>query len=616
MSLTLCYYCLSLLTSPMFSYLQYRRIGQAVERQVRRDTEKAKALSHHTRGHAVHPHRPDEAGEERQSQISLEKDESPRGQSPAAEAKESSGEDEDSHPIQDVNDMSRIATHRTHYSERTALGYSITGVDAHMRATNDSEDGHVFVVDWEGPQDPFKPHNWTHGLRIWATVVVSLVAFAGTAASSIDSAALPQYSAYWGVSDVAGSLATAMYLIGFAVGSQFAGPFSETLGRNIIYIVTMLIYMGFLVGCGAAPSFGAHITFRFLAGMFGSTPLTVAGGTIADLWNPLEKTYAFPLYAFIGFSGPLFGPVIGSYIGPSGLSWRWCEWLMLVAAGIVLTIIILGQPETYAPLLLSWKAEHFRRVTGDDRFRSLLEVRKTSLWTRLKIALWRPFVMIWTEPIILLMSLYLTIVYIVLFTFFVGFTFIFEEVYGISQGLTNIIWVAVFIGFFPLGLTLPIIYKWTVKDIQKQEADGKLNPPPIPETRLWFAMLGGAFALPISLFWMGWTDYSSISIWSPIIAAALFGYGVISIFISAYMYIIDSYAVYAASALSFVTLSRYLAAGGMTVVGIPFYKNLDTHYTLTILGAISALMAPVPFFFYYYGARIRVKSSYAVHKQG
>lgn len=63
--------------------------------------------------------------------------------------------------------------------------------------------------------------------------------------------------------------------------------------------------MCFLLGCALAPNFGAHITFRFLAGLFGSTPLTVAGGTIADLWNPLEKTYGFPLYAFVGFSGPL-----------------------------------------------------------------------------------------------------------------------------------------------------------------------------------------------------------------------------------------------------------------------------------------------------------------------
>lgn len=493
----------------MFSYLQYRRIGQAVQRQIDRDQEKARALSSYTQQYGLRSDVSKESDDK-----PLEQAETPTNGSPSLENEIVQAEDEDSYPIEEhANELAKIPTHRTHYSERTALGYSMTGIDARMRATNESEVGHVFVVDWEGPDDPMKPGNFSHGLRLWATVVVSFVAVAGTAASSIDAAVLPQYAEYWGVSEVAGSLATAMYLIGFAVGSQFAGPFSETFGRNIIYIVTMSIYMCFLVGCGAAPNFGAHITFRFLAGMFGSTPLTVAGGTIADLWNALEKTYAFPLYAFIGFSGPLFGPVIGSYIGPSSLSWRWCEWLMLILGGVVLGIIIIGQPETYAPLLLSWKAHHLRKITGDDRYRSPLEVRKTSLWARLKIAVWRPFVMIWTEPIILLMALYLTILYIVLFTFFVGFEFIFTDVYGISQGLTNLIWLAVFVGFFPLGITLLVVYKWTVKDIKKQEIElGLINPAPIPETRLWFAMLGGAFAVPVSLFWMGWTDYVSIKV--------------------------------------------------------------------------------------------------------
>ncbi|GAB7348615.1 hypothetical protein MBLNU459_g6992t1 [Dothideomycetes sp. NU459] len=447
-------------------------------------------------------------------------------------------------------------------------------------------------------------------------MVVALVAAAGTAASSIDAAVLPQYSEYWHVSEVAGTLATALYLIGFAVGSQFAGPFSETLGRNIIYIVTMFIYMLFLMACALAPTFGGHITLRFLAGFFGSTPLTVGGGTIADLWNPLEKTFGFPIYAFVGFSGPLFGPVIGSYIGPSGLSWRWCEWLMLILGGIVTVIIVLVQPETYAPLLLSWKAKHFREQTGDDRYRSPLEVRRTSFATRLKIALYRPFVMIWTEPIILLMALYLTILYIVLFTFFVGFEFIFTDVYDIGQGITNIIWLAVFVGFWPLWLVLPVIYSWTVKDMQQQsKITGEPATAPRPETRLWFAMLGGAFSLPISLLWLGWSDNPAVSIWSPIVASGLFGYGTITIFISAYMYIIDSYSIYAASALSFVTVTRYMAAGGMTIVGVPFYKNLNPHWTLTVLGCISALMTPVPFIFYYYGARIRTRSGYAVSKE-
>lgn len=82
-------------------------------------------------------------------------------------------------------------------------------------------------------------------------------------------------------------------------------------------------------------------------------------------------------------------------------------------------------------------------------------------------------------------------------------------------------------------------------------------------------MLGGSIAIPVSLFWMGWTSDGNISIWSPLAASVMFGYGILCVFISSYQYIIDSYEVYSASALASVTLIRYLTAGGMVVVGIP-----------------------------------------------
>lgn len=97
-------------------------------------------------------------------------------------------------------------------------------------------------------------------------------------------------------------------------------------------------------------------------------------------------------------------------------------------------------------------------------------------------------------------------------------------------------------------------------------------------------------------------------------ASVLFGFGVINIFMSAYMYIIDSYEIYSASALTIVAVVRYFAAGGMAVVGIPFYKNIGTHWTLTILGCISLLLTPIPYALYIYGKKVRRFSKYAVNK--
>lgn len=322
------------------------------------------------------------------------------------------------------------------------------------------------------------------------------------------------------------------------------------------------------------------------------------------MYNSLEKTWSFPLYAVAGFGGPMIGAVMGAYIGPSdAVSWRWTEWTMLIASGVVLILVLLFMPETYGPLLLQWKAAHYRRITGDDRFRCEHEIAGASLFSRLKVSMTRPFLML-TEPIIIAMTLYLSVLYIVLFTFLVGWPYIFEETYGIGQGLANIIFIAMFLGTQINFLFVPIVYRKTLRA-------SKSGDHFKPEIRLWYANLGAAVAIPVSLFWLGWTNYSSISIWSAIFAVVFFGYGVTGIFISVYMYIIDSYEIYSASALTFVALTRYVIAGGMTVVGIPFYENMGTHYTLTIMACLSVLLAAIPYILYFYGHNIRAKSKYA-----
>lgn len=265
--------------------------------------------------------------------------------------------------------------------------------------------------------------------------------------------------------------------------------------------------MIFIMASGLAPNIGAQLTFRFVAGFFGSTPLTCAGGSISDLWSQLEKTYAFAFYAIAGFGGPVLGPVIGSYIGNGNIgSWRWTEWVTLIMSGLVLMCVILLQIETYPPLLLKWKAQHLRRITGDDRFHAEIEITKMTLWSRLQISMKRPFLML-GEPIIILMAFYFTVIYIVLFTFLDGYTYIFSDTYGTTQGLTNVIFVAIFGGIVLSALLVPFVYKKTKEEFAKNDLEhgGRIHP----EIRLWYGMMGGSFAIPISLFWMGWTDYVS-----------------------------------------------------------------------------------------------------------
>lgn len=370
----------------------------------------------------------------------------------------------------------------------------------------------IYLVTWADEHDTLNPQNYTLASRLAATLNVTALAFIVGAASSIESGVLPQNAAAFEVSDVVASLATGIYLLGFAAGSLVSGPLSEVLGRNAVYAGSLTLFMIWEMASGLAPNIGAQLAFRFLAGIFGCPPLTCAGGTVADLWNPLEKTLLFPMYAILSFGGPVLGPVIASWMGQGVLSWRWTSWIILIASGLVMATVILFQPETYSPLLLKWKAQQLRHRTGDNRFHARMELEKTALFTRMTGACFRQFELTMHEPIILLISLYMTIIYIVLFTFFDGYEYIYTDVHGLSQGLTNIVWVAMYCGIMLVALLVPLVYRWTKREFEAAAAeaepgvDGKKKVHTRPENRLWFAMMGAPF-IPIGLFWMGWTDY-------------------------------------------------------------------------------------------------------------
>ena len=578
----------------MQSYLAYKRFGKNARAQFERDRQRAEAME---RGNAENGGS-DQSGERlghRESSVDAASsntvlpsgDQSLDSRDPEKAEQPGNLDGDQEENEEEGDDMERLATIRTGQSFGTRMGHAMTGIEVReltkemtkrrTRAsgrTNTNEKApereKVFVVGYESETDTLNPHNWSYTTRIFATIMIAWIGFIVGFASSVDSAALTQAAEEFGVSEVTESLATGLFLVGFGFGALFAGPISETVGRNPVYIVTLAVYMIWIMASALAPNIGAQLVFRFLAGFFGSTPLTCAGGSISDLWNPMERVFAFPVFANAAFLGPIFGPIVGGFVGQSNLvSWRWCEWITLVISGAILVMIILFQPETFAPILLYWKAKHLREITGDDRYVAEVEIRADPFWKRLLHALYRPFILTAREPIVILFALYLTVVYIILFTFLDGYTYIFGDTYGFSEGITGLCFLGIGIGLCFASLWVPLIHHWAKRDLAIAREKFGPNARNPPEKRLWFAMFG-APAIPISLFWMGWTNYESVSYWNALVASVLFGYGILCIFISSYQYIIDSYEMYAASALASLTFIRYVAAGGMVEVGIPW----------------------------------------------
>lgn len=379
----------------MQSYLEYRRLGQNVHKQIRDEESRTARIG-------------------RRAETSTPPLETPNT-SEGDDEKEKSKELPDADaPLEEVETPQQ--------EDPNEIGYQLDGIDARDRTTREGKGEKVFVVGWNGDDDPDNPHNWSQSKKARVVLTVGLLAFAVTLASSIDSGVIPQAAKEFGVSEVVESLATGNFLIGFGVGTLYAGPLSEIYGRNPVYVGSLSFFCIWEMASGLAPNIGAQLTFRFLAGFCGSPALTMSGGTCADVYNSVEKTYGFPLFAIPGFGGPILGPIIAAWIGPSPhISWRWTEWVSLIAGGITLAVVVLTMPETFAPQLLKWKAHHLREATGDGRFRAPAEITEETFWNMIERNLARPFILIRTELIIILMTLYFAVIYIIMFTFFVGY---------------------------------------------------------------------------------------------------------------------------------------------------------------------------------------------------
>jgi multidrug resistance protein len=184
---------------------------------------------------------------------------------------------------------------------------------------------------------------------------------------------------------------------------------SEIYGRNVVYHTTNSLFIVFNIACAVSSNLGMLIGFRFLAGTFGSTPITIGSGTISDMFRTEERGAAMAIWSIGPLLGPVIGPVAGSYLSEAA-GWRWDFWLVTIIASVAAMGMFIFSRETYAPVLLERKAAKLRKETGNENLRSKLAHGLTPS-VHLKHSLVRPMKMLIFSPIVFSLSLYMAVVY-------------------------------------------------------------------------------------------------------------------------------------------------------------------------------------------------------------
>lgn len=183
--------------------------------------------------------------------------------------------------------------------------------------------------------------------------------------SSIPSNELPALREQFGFSDGSQSVLPATtYLIGFVLGPLVFAPLSEQYGRRPILLSTLCLYILFTMASALAPNWGAFLVFRFLSGTFAAPPMSVTGGSIADVYDEkVMRGRANMLWSGGTLLGPLGGPVLSGYTYQ--YSWRWPFWAAMMFSGICLVALLL-QPETLATKILRDRAAKLNKEKGSE----------------------------------------------------------------------------------------------------------------------------------------------------------------------------------------------------------------------------------------------------------
>lgn len=75
------------------------------------------------------------------------------------------------------------------------------------------------------------------------------------------------------------------------------------LGRQLLFAGTYCALTAFNCGAAGSQNIQTLIILRFFAGAFGSSPLTNAGGVIADMFPAKERGIAMSMFASAPFLG-------------------------------------------------------------------------------------------------------------------------------------------------------------------------------------------------------------------------------------------------------------------------------------------------------------------------
>lgn len=169
-----------------------------------------------------------------------------------------------------------------------------------------------------------------------------------TIALSIDAMlpALPEIAAALSPADPnKAQLVITSFVLGMGLGTLFAGPISDAIGRKTTILAGFALYILAAAACWAAPSLETLLAARVVMGIGSAAPRTVSIAMVRDMFKGREMaqimSFAMMIFTLVPAVAPLMGQGVIALAGWQAIFIAYIGFALLVAAWMQLR-----QPET------------------------------------------------------------------------------------------------------------------------------------------------------------------------------------------------------------------------------------------------------------------------------
>ncbi|CCE33241.1 related to DHA14-like major facilitator efflux transporter [Claviceps purpurea 20.1] len=129
------------------------------------------------------------------------------------------------------------------------------------------------------------------------------------------------------------------YLLGNATFVPIWGKVSDIFGRKPVLIGAVVIFWIGSLLCAISNSMGMLIAARAIQGIGGGGTVVLPNICVSDLFSMRKRGMYFGILGCVWAIASAVGPVLGG-VFTSKVSWRWCFYINLPLAGVVLVILV------------------------------------------------------------------------------------------------------------------------------------------------------------------------------------------------------------------------------------------------------------------------------------